>query len=163
MTAETGPEGPSTGWASSGGPVVVGIDGGRRSIGALRWAAAEAAHRGVELRAVHACGPEPTVAPYAPVHPAVPGPESVLHVETGRLAAVVREALGPRPGVPVRQVCEPTTPIRALLAHGQGASLLVLATSIDRTTGDEVGATALACVRHPPCPVVVVPEHSRDR
>ena len=50
---------------------------------------------------------------------------------------------------------------RALLTHAAGASLLVLATSVDLATGTGVGATALACVRRAPCPVVVLPNESR--
>ena len=45
------------------GPVVVGVDGTYRSIGALRWAADEARQRGVGLLAVHACDPSVAVAP----------------------------------------------------------------------------------------------------
>ena len=142
------------------GPVVVGVDGTYRSIGALRWGADEARRRGVALLAVHACDPVPAVAPYAPVHPETPAPDALVGSETEHLAELVRVALGPEPGIPVRQVCEPTSPIRALLAQGRGACLLVLATSADVATGTGLGSTALACVRHPPCPVVVLPEGS---
>ncbi len=142
------------------GPVVVGVDGTFRSIGALRWAADEAKQRGVGLLAVHACDPVPTVASYAPVHPETPAPDALLGSETEHLADLVRVALGSDPVIAVRQVCEPTAPIRALLAHGRGACMLVLATSTDLATGIGLGSTALACVRHPPCPVVVLPEGS---
>ena len=142
------------------GPVVVGVDGTYRSIGALRWAADEAKQRGVGLLAVHACDPVPAVASYAPVHPETPTPDALLGSETEHLAELVRVALGTDPGVPVRRVCEPTSPIRALLAHGRDACLLVLATSTDLATGIGIGSTALACVRNPPCPVVVLPEAS---
>lgn len=139
------------------GPVVVGVDSTHRSVEALRWAADEAARRGVELHAVHACEPGGHTASYAPVHPTTLAPDQLIGIETEHLADIVRGALGEQPSVPVRQVCEPTSPIRALLAHGQGASLLVLATSMDLVTGVGLGSTALACVRHPPCPVLVLP------
>ncbi|HEY6748039.1 MAG TPA: universal stress protein [Mycobacteriales bacterium] len=140
--------------------MVVGVDGTPRSIGALRWAAEEAAHRGTGLWAVHACQPEPAVAPYAPVHPVRPGPDEVVGTETEHLADLVRMALGDRPGVPVRQICKPASAIRTLLAYGHGASMLVLATSTDLATGVGLGSTALACVRNPPCPVVILPDGS---
>jgi nucleotide-binding universal stress UspA family protein len=143
--------------------VVVGVDGTYRSIGALRWAADEARRRGVGLLAVHACDPAPRVASYAPVHPQAPAPEVVLGSEREHLADLIRTAFGADPGVAVRQVCEPTSPIRALLAHGRGACLLVLATSTDLVSGIGIGSTALALVRHPPCPVVVLPEGSWER
>jgi nucleotide-binding universal stress UspA family protein len=142
------------------GPIVVGVDGTPRSIGALRWAAREAVLRGVSLLAVHACDPAPALASYAPVDPATPAPDALIGSETEHLAELVRTALGADPALPVQQVCEPTSPIRALLAHGRGASLLVLATSADLATGIGLGSTALGCVRHPPCPVVVLPEGS---
>lgn len=140
-----------------GGPVVVGVDGSARSIRALRWAAAEAWRRYTEVVAVHACPLPPQVAPYAPVHPAVPDVDELVEEENEHLAALVREALGERPLVHVRTVCEPTSAPRALLAHSAGASLLVLATSLDTAAGTGVGATAMACVRHAACPVVILP------
>ncbi len=142
------------------GPVVVGVDGTPRSVGALRWAADEAARRGVELVAVHACGVEPVIASYAPVHPSRPDPEEILGTEHDHLAELVRSALGEHPAVPVRAICEATSAIRALLGYGHDASLLVLATSTDQASGVGVGSTALACVRNPPCPVVVLPDGS---
>jgi nucleotide-binding universal stress UspA family protein len=57
----------------------------------------------------------------------------------------------------VRQVCRYATPVRALLVEAAEASLLVLATAPDRGTGVTVAATAVACVRNAPCPVVVLP------
>ncbi len=143
-----------------GGPVVVGVDGGPRSARALRWAAEEAWRRFTEVVAVHACPPPLPVAPYAPVHPPVPDTDKLVEAETEHLAGLVREALGDEPLVPVRVVCEPTSAVRALLAHAQGASLLVLATSVDLATGTGVGVTALACVRYSPCPVVILPAES---
>jgi len=159
MNARTGEIAPDTERLrapGADGPVVVGVDGMPRSVGALRWAADEALHRGVGLVAVHACEPAGPIAPYAPVPER--GPD--LDRETEHLADLVRLALGDEPRVPVRQVCEPTTATRALLARGRGASLLVLATSADIATGVGIGATALACVRHPPCPVVLLPDRT---
>ncbi len=109
---------------------------------------------------MHACSTESVIAPYAPVHPSQPDPEELLGIEHDHLAGLVRSALGEHPAVPIRAVCEPTSAIRALLAYGRGASLLVLATSTDPATGVGVGSTALACVRNPPCPVVVLPDGS---
>lgn len=143
-----------------GGPVVVGVDGGPRSAPALRWAAEEAWRRCTEVVAVHACPPPSPVASYAPVHPPTLNADQLVRAETEHLTGMVREALGDEPLVPIRAVCEPTSPVRALMAHAQGAALLVLATSVDLATGTGVGATALACVRHAPCPVVILPTES---
>ena len=143
-----------------GGPVVVGVDGGPRSVRAVRWAAEEAWRRYTEVVAVHACPPPRPVASYAPVHPPVPDVDQLVATESEHLAELVRAALGDEPLVPVRTVCEPASPVRALLTHAEGASLLVLATSVDLATGTGIGATALACVRHAPCPVVILPTES---
>jgi nucleotide-binding universal stress UspA family protein len=139
-----------------GGPVVVGVDGTPHSVPALRWAAEEALRRFTEVVAVHACVPPPPVASYAPVPPPAPDLDEQVEIETEHLAELVRAALGVEPAVPVRQLCEPASPVRALLSHAEGASLLVLATGIDLATGSGVGPTALACVRHAPCPVVIL-------
>lgn len=144
-----------------GGPVVVGVDCTPRSAEALRWAAREAWRRYTEVIAVHACPPPPPVASYAPVHPPAPDVDQLVEEETEHLTDLVREALGDEPLVPVRTVCEPTSLVRALLTHARGASLLVLATGGDLTTGAGVGATALACLRHAVCPVVILPPESR--
>ena len=143
------------------GPVVVGMDGTPRSVRALRWAAQDARRRDTDVVAVHACEPAPPVAPYAAVHPPQTDPEQRMREETEHLADLVRDALGTEPAVRVRQVCEPTSPVRALLAHATGASLLVLATTPDPASGAGIGPTALACVRHTPCPVVVLPVEGR--
>lgn len=147
------------------GVVVVGVDGTERSIDALRCAAVEAVRRGCQLVAVLAFGDARLTAPYAPV-PAlrpVDPPASAAH----RLAIVVRAAFGGLPPVPVREVCDPRPAVPALLARAAGAELLVLATSPepDRPSGragHATGSTALACVRHAPCPVLLLPVPRRQ-
>jgi nucleotide-binding universal stress UspA family protein len=47
------------------GPVVVGVDGSRAALNAVRWAAAEAVHRDVPLRIVHAVRPRTQAGPVA--------------------------------------------------------------------------------------------------
>ena len=143
------------------GPVVVGVDGTERSVDALRWAAAEAMRRGCELLAVLAYGDARVTAPYAPVPAA--GLADPPASAADKLAETVQAALGRPAAVPVRQVCDPRPPVPALLAHGADADLLVLATSPEpilhpaRWSGHTAGSTALACVRHAPCPVVLLP------
>jgi nucleotide-binding universal stress UspA family protein len=142
---------------------VVGVDGSERSVEALRWAAAEAARLGRPLVAVLACGATRLTAPYAPIGACRP-------VDTGMsaedlLADMVDAAFDGAPPVPVRQVCDPRPPVPALLGHGAGAALLVLATSpgpqapagMRPGTGRPLGSTALAVVRHAPCPIVLLP------
>ena len=141
-----------------GAPVVVGVDRTRRAVTALRWAAAEAGLRGAELRAVHAgVAPRP-VASYAPVHPPEPDPRQAVAEACAHLTAIVDEALGEDPRVPVQLVCDQRPAVPALLAHGRDAAMLVLAGRSD-LPGDSIalGSTGLALVRHAPCPVVILP------
>jgi nucleotide-binding universal stress UspA family protein len=138
------------------GPVVVGVDGTDRSIRALRWAAAEAERRGAGLVAVHACEPAGHLAPYAPVR-SRPHARDLAAALAARLAELIAAALGDQPAVPVRAVCRDEPAVRALLSEAAEASLLVLATVPDRGTGVTAGATAVACIRNAPCPVVVLP------
>jgi nucleotide-binding universal stress UspA family protein len=139
-------------------PVVVGVDGSDRSVDALRWAGAEAAARGCPVVAVLACGDLPLTAPYAPV-----AARGVLKPPADRLSELVRVAFGGTPPVPVDEVCDPRRPVPALLAHGTGATLLVLATSPEpppahpHSGRNTAGSTALALVKHAPCPVVLLP------
>jgi nucleotide-binding universal stress UspA family protein len=144
---------------------VVGVDGSERSVEALRWGAAEAARLGQPLVAVLACGAARLTAPYAPVGAC--WPVDTRSAAEDRLADVVDAAFGGAPPVPVRQVCDPRPPVPALLGHGAGAALLVLATSpgpqvqnaavIRPDASGPPGSTALALVRHAPCPIVLLP------
>jgi nucleotide-binding universal stress UspA family protein len=140
-------------------PVVVGVDGSERSVDALRWAGAEAAARGCPLVAVLACGDLPLTAPYAPVAAA----GGVRTPPADRLSQLVSVAFAGAPPVPVDEVCDPRRPVPALLAHGTGATLLVLATSPEpppahpNSGRSSAGSTALALVKHAPCPVVLLP------
>ncbi|HVQ92652.1 MAG TPA: universal stress protein [Mycobacteriales bacterium] len=146
-------------------PVVVGVDGSERSVEALRWGATEAARLGGLVIAVLACGAVRLTAPYAPVGARWPA-EATSPAED-RLAELVEAAFHGSPPVPVRQVCDPRPPVPALLGYGDGAALLVLATSpgppvltavgVRSGTGQAFGSTVLALVRHAPCPIVLLP------
>ena len=142
------------------GSVVVGVDCTPRSERALRWAAEEACRLGTDVVAVHACPTERARAPYAPARAAEPRPDERLAAEAEHLADTVREALGDRTDVVVRQVCRPTTPVRALLSHAEGAALLVLATDGGSGNGPAIGPTALACLRSATCPILILPAGS---
>jgi nucleotide-binding universal stress UspA family protein len=160
MARGPGPQEREAAVAQPAGPVVVGVDSTERAVGALRWAGAEAARLSCELVAVLATGGARLTAPYAPVASRCKAdgatPEECL-------ARAVEAAFHGSPPVPVRLACDPRPPVPALLAHGAGAALLVLATSPEppplrtRLGGGHGGSTVLALVRHAPCPVVLLP------
>src|SRR5580692_7417460 len=104
------------------------------SLAALRWAVREAGLRESALQVVRAW--EDTakrVAPYAS-HTGRPAGAEDHHRVAGRLQADVAGALGPSP--------------------------LVLGSA--RCAPDGIGPVARACLRHAPCPVVVVSDAMTD-
>jgi nucleotide-binding universal stress UspA family protein len=138
-------------------PVVVGVDTTDESVPALRWAAFEALQRDTELVAVHAFGAPWPAAPYAPAHVSL-SPDSAAEQATVRLDRCVQTAFGGHPPVPVRTVCDGRRPVPALLDHGAKAALLVLSARPDLIRGGAtLGPIARDCLRHAPCPVVLLP------
>lgn len=137
--------------------VVVGVDGTPRTIAALRWAATEALRRDAELHAVYAWGSALRPASYAPVAERSTPDESARRA-AARLAETVTAAFGASPPVPVREVVDDRGAVPALLDHGRGAELLVIATRMSPAPVESgPGSTALSCLRQAPCPVVVLP------
>ncbi|MEU9025813.1 universal stress protein [Actinomadura sp. NPDC048394] len=138
--------------------IVVGVDGSAASLAALLWAADEAELRHAELVAVRAWrASREWLAPYA-VAAARPSPGQERERARSGLAADVRRTLGPAPRVPVRQELVRGEGARALISRAAGARLLVLGGRPDGPSPDvPPGPVASACLRHPPCPVVLVP------
>ena len=138
-------------------PVVVGVDCSEEAAIVLRWAAFEALKRDSELVAVHAFGSTWQSAPYAPAHVS-PSPDSVAEEADAALDQCLQTAFGDRPPVPIHRVCDSRRPVPALLDHGKGAALLVLGARPDPVRGGAVlGPIARDCLRHAPCPVVLLP------
>lgn len=133
--------------------IVVGVDGSVESVAALRWACREASLRGAEVHAVHVreerCH---SLASYAV--PALSTDEEVSIVIGDVVRAVQADHA---PGVPVRVEEVEGLAARILLDRCDGADMLVLGTA-----GDEpgelrsAGPVIRACLRRPPCPVVVI-------
>lgn len=132
--------------------IVVGVDGSAASLAALRWADREADLREAGLRVVCAWeSPAGCRAPYASRN-RLPDWESERRAAGARLNEAAAE-LGPGAAVSV-EVAQ-GLPARVLLDRAVGADMLVLGTKA--VPGAEtVGAVAQACLRHAPCPVVVV-------
>jgi nucleotide-binding universal stress UspA family protein len=135
--------------------IVVGVDGSTGSLAALRWAEREAGLRDAALHVLRAW--EDTtkrVAPYAShAHP--PGGQEDHQSAAAGLKADVAAVLGPAPEVTVDARVAEGLAARVLLDHAVGADLLVLG-SATRCAPDGIGPVARACLRHAPCPVVVV-------
>jgi nucleotide-binding universal stress UspA family protein len=132
---------------------VAGIDGSSASSAALRWAVREAGLRGTALHVVRAW--EDTakrVAPYAHAYP----PDRTEDLLGARqwLEAEVTAAVSCATLVTVTVEIAEGLAARVLLDHADGAEMLVLGSA--GCTPDGIGPVARACLRHAPCPVVVV-------
>jgi nucleotide-binding universal stress UspA family protein len=134
--------------------IVVGVDLSGASLAALAWAAREAALRGSGLQVVRVCERASLVAPYAP-HSHLPQGDEDRAAATARLADAVRAVLGPAPSITVTVEVAEGPAARVLLDQAAGAELLVLGGAAG--AGREgIGPVARVCLRHAPCPVVVV-------
>jgi nucleotide-binding universal stress UspA family protein len=135
--------------------IVVGVDESPASLAALRWAAREAGLRATRLQVVRAWERARwRLAPYA--SRVRPGGRDEGRAEAGaRLEGAVRTALGPAPAILVTVEVAEGLATQVLLDRAAGAELLVLG-GVASTGSDAIGPVARDCLRHPPCPIVVV-------
>ncbi|MFF6880075.1 universal stress protein [Streptomyces sp. NPDC012474] len=148
------------------GPIVVGVDGSSAGAGAVDFAFAEAALRGVGIVALHAWTPW-----NAPMPP--PQDEAMPYAnEPGALAAqeerLLHEALAGRqeayPGVSVKHEVVHGGTREALIEASRTAQLLVVgARGRGGFAGLLLGSVSQAMLHHAHCPVAVVrnPDTSR--
>ena len=141
--------------------IVVGVDESSASLAALRWAAREAGLRAARLQVV--CAWERArwrLAPYASrLH--LPGRDEDRAAAGARLEGAVRTMLGPAPAIPVSVEVAEGLATQVLLDRAAGAELLVLG-GVASTGRDAIGPVARDCLRHPPCPIVVVSWEKAD-
>jgi nucleotide-binding universal stress UspA family protein len=136
--------------------IVVGVDESPASLAALRWAAREAGLRAVRLQVVRAWERARwRVAPYASRPHHLAGRDEDRAAASARLEGAVRTTLGPAPAVPVTVEVAEGLATQVLLDRAAGAELLVLG-GVASTGRDAIGPVARDCLRHPPCPIVVV-------
>ena len=134
--------------------IVVGVDGSSASLAALRWAVREAGLRGTTLHVVRAWeDAAKRVAPYASHACSSDRPEDLLDARQ-RLEDEVTATVSGAPPVEVTVEIAEGLAARVLLDHADGAEMLVLGSA--GCAPDGIGPVARACLRHAPCPVVVV-------
>jgi nucleotide-binding universal stress UspA family protein len=135
--------------------VVVGVNGSLASLAALKWAVRDAGLRRARLHVVCVLNPDrKRAAPYAG-HARRPAEPADGLAPDAWLNGLVRTTLGPAPEVPVDIDVVDGLAAKVLIGIAAGADLLVLG---DPATSqlDVIGPVARACLRHAPCPVVVV-------
>lgn len=124
--------------------VVVGVDGSRIGLDAVRWAVAEARLRGLPLQILHA-------APYAA------GSTSGTHRARDILARAFTVAHRADPALPVTTHHTERSAIPSLLDAAQDAQLLVVGMGGgERPEEVLIGSVALDVSGRSPCPVAVV-------
>ncbi|MBQ1120639.1 universal stress protein [Streptomyces sp. B15] len=132
--------------------VVVGVDGSEEGLGAARWAAAEAAWRGVGLRIVTAVSRwEVPGADSGPARGgAVPRPQQNL-----RAAAQAAKEISPK--IDVHDEVLGEDPARALLHAAEGAPVLAIGSrALGPVAGFVLGSVGLSVIAHATMPVVAV-------
>jgi nucleotide-binding universal stress UspA family protein len=130
--------------------IVVGVDGSEGSRDALRWAAGQARATGASVRAV-ATWRWPNYVTRLP-------PGADLQAETTEVLHGIAESVRAEfPDVEISEQVLQGPPGPALLTQAADATLLVVgAHGRAAFPGMLVGSVAEYCVRHGPCPVVVV-------
>ncbi len=148
-------------------PVLVGVDGSPQSIEALRWAADEAALRGVTLRVVHVWTGVPTLySGYYPVElpPLEKAAQSVLDYSLheglgGRNDVLVDATLIHGPTVPSLLDASEFAQLLVVGARGHGgfAELLLGSTSHQCLTHAEGTVVVISSAQHHPAPAAADP------
>lgn len=146
--------------ADMSGHILVGVDGSTAAKAAVRWAAADAASRGVALRIVHACEPWVFDLPRRPppgFHDSVAEYcQSVVH---GAAALAVQLA----PGIEVTTDVIPGRAVDVLREQAATAEEVVLGSrGRGGFAGLLLGSVSLGVAGQVTPPVVVVPEAERD-
>jgi nucleotide-binding universal stress UspA family protein len=142
------------------GVIVVGVDGSKPSLDALRWAANQARLTGATLE-VTTTWEFPTSFGWAPAWPPDWDPSGDARKA---LAQVVDEVLGSDPGFEVRQVVLEGSPALSLIHAGEKADLLVVGSrGHGEFAGMWLGSVSEHCATHAPCPVVIVRHPHHDK
>jgi nucleotide-binding universal stress UspA family protein len=136
--------------------IVVGVKRSASSLGALRWAAAEARLRHATLYVVHAWEPAARRASYAILGDSPAGGQERLRAKDN-LAAIMRAAFGTE--VPVGMTAEIAEGMaeRVLVDRSRDAGLLVLGAAAGAgATRRPAGPVIRACMRSARCPLVII-------
>ncbi|KIZ16150.1 universal stress protein [Streptomyces natalensis] len=140
-----------------GGSVVVGLDGSRHSLPAVRWGAEEAAARGLTLHLLHAWNPRPSTVRVA--HDAA----ARKHHGAEVLASAEAAAHGWHPGIIVTTEQVPEEAVEALVDRSGQAAMVVLGSrGHEAVDGFLLGSVSLHVLGRAECPVVTVREGQSD-
>lgn len=137
-------------------PIVVGVDGSRTALEAVRWAACESRHRDTGLRLVDAVGMMPAPRPGDP-RVGVRYREALLDEAADAVGAAAALAQRTVPGTDVVTEVVTGEPVASLVAESGRAPLVVLGNrGVGGVAAVLAGSVAVALAAHAYCPVVVV-------
>ena len=143
----------------SGSMIVVGVDGSEGSLKALRWAARQAQMTGASLHVVTAWAFPEHGTPFGIVFDLASGADPTLRAREALDRAIV-ETLGDHEQIEVRADVIPGAEAPVLLEAARDADMLVVGNrGRGAFAGMLLGSVGEQCVRHSPCPVVVVRDH----
>lgn len=138
--------------AGQGPKIVVGVDGSKASVEALRWAVDQAEQTGGHVKAI--------VAWRQPVTYGMPADFSDVDFENEarhRTEMVISDVLGSRESVPVELCVTEGHAAPILVDASRDADLLVVGSHGRGTfSGMLLGSTSLHVAHHATCPVVIV-------
>jgi nucleotide-binding universal stress UspA family protein len=141
---------------AAGSTIVVGVDGSRSSLDALRWAIDQADSTGATLRAVTAWSYPEHGTPFGIV-PELPLSEDPLAETRKRLDEAVKSALEGLENVAVGTEVVHGDAAPVLVDASRDAALLVVGSrGLGAIAGTFLGSVSEHCVRHASCPVVVM-------
>jgi nucleotide-binding universal stress UspA family protein len=143
------------------GRIVVGVDGSKHALVALRWALQEAQVRGAPLDVVAAWQYPVAVDDAIPfavgVDPGLLEKGAVATIDDALARAGVT---GDAPGI--TRIAAPGPAAEVLIQAAEGADLLVVGTrGRGGFKGLLLGSVSSQCAQHASCPVVVVPDDDR--
>lgn len=138
--------------------IVVGVDGSKGSLAALRWAVEEAQLRGAELHAIQAWTYPYFVSPPHVPMAMMPAREELEKGERAVLDESLQAAVPAESKVTVRAEVIEGPAAAALVEAGKDADLLVVGRrGHGGFVGLLLGSVSQQVVHHATCPVVIVP------
>ncbi|MGW4490330.1 universal stress protein [Amycolatopsis sp. NPDC004368] len=138
--------------------LVVGLDGSDAADAALAWCLAFADHTGADVQAVTAWVYDPMLDDESVNGNAASAREEHLR----QLEEYVDSACAGRPGMEARCVAAEGDPADVLVECSCDAMLLVIGShGWGKWRGLLAGSVRGSCLRHAPCPVVVIPPQAR--
>jgi len=141
--------------------IVVGVDGSKGGVEALKFAIEEARVRGSEVKAV-AAWEVPASAFGTGIVPIPVDPNSFKKIAQDALDKSLEEAAASTIGVSVTPLLHQGHPANVLVAEAHDADLLVVGSrGLGGFKGLLLGSVSQQCAHHATCPVAIVPNGSR--